>query len=186
MVRAQQGTIHIAGTDVTKMSSSARLAKGVVLVPQGRCNFPRMSVEENLRMGGYTLDRDQVEAGIARAYDTFEILREKRKNAAGDLSGGQQQLLEMAMALMLEPTVVLIDEPSLGLSAKMQHLVFDALESLAQQDVAVLLVEQNAVQALRVADRGLVVELGVVSAEGSGTTMLDDPEIRRAYLGLPA
>lgn len=185
-VAARQGAVEVEGVDVTRDSPRSRLARGVVLVPQGRCNFPRMSVEENLRMGGYTLRRVEVEAGIARAYDTFEVLAERRRQAAGNMSGGEQQLLEMAMALMLDPKVVLIDEPSLGLSAKMQHRVFDSLRSLAAHGVGVLLVEQNAVQALRVADRGVVVELGVISAHGTGAEMLDDPDVRRAYLGLPA
>jgi branched-chain amino acid transport system ATP-binding protein len=183
-VPVRGGTILLDGQDVARRGSRDRLRRGIVLVPQGRCNFPRMTVEENMEMGGFTRPA-AVRAGIARAYNTFEVLGHKRRLPAGNLSGGEQQLLEMAMALMLEPKVMLIDEPSLGLSPKMQHRVFDALTTLAGQGVAVLLVEQNAVQALRVADRGVVVELGQVSREGSGTAMLDDPEVRRAYLGLP-
>ncbi|MEU4565265.1 ABC transporter ATP-binding protein [Micromonospora sp. NPDC023956] len=186
MVATRRGSIRVDGVEVSREPPRARLARGVVLVPQGRCNFPRMSVEENLRMGGYTLPRRAVAAGIDRAYQTFPVLRERRGQAAGNLSGGEQQLLEMAMALMLDPTVVLIDEPSLGLSPRMRHLVFAALHGLAAHQVGVLLVEQNAVQALRVADRGLVVELGRVTKSGTGPEMLDDPDVRRAYLGLPA
>ncbi|MFC7550252.1 ABC transporter ATP-binding protein [Plantactinospora sp. GCM10030261] len=185
MVGTRRGSIRLNGVEVGRESTRTRLGRGVVLVPQGRCNFPRMSVAENLRMGGYTLPRSAVDAGLDRAYETFPILGERRGQAAGNLSGGEQQLLEMAMALMLDPTVVLIDEPSLGLSPKMQHRVFDALRALAAHDVGVLLVEQNAVQALTVADRGLVVELGRVARTGTGPEMLDDPDVRRAYLGLP-
>ncbi|MFI6229678.1 ABC transporter ATP-binding protein [Micromonospora echinospora] len=186
MVATRSGSIRVDGVEVSRDSTRARLARGVVLVPQGRCNFPRMSVEENLRMGGYTLPRGAVAAGIDRAYQTFPVLGERRGQAAGNLSGGEQQLLEMAMALMLDPKVVLIDEPSLGLSPRMRQHVFAALHTLATQQVGVLLVEQNAVQALTVADRGLVVELGRVARSGTGPGMLDDPEVRRAYLGLPA
>ncbi|GAA3928390.1 ABC transporter ATP-binding protein [Actinomadura viridis] len=186
LVKVRRGTVGVAGVDVTAEPSAARLRRGVVIVPQGRCNFPRMTVEENLLMGGYTLPKDRVEAGIGRAYEMFPVLRERRRQAAGNMSGGEQQLLEMAMALMLDPKIMLIDEPSLGLSPKMQTRVFDALRDLAGRDVAVLLVEQNAVQALRASHRGLVVEMGRVSRVGSGTEMLDDPDVRRAYLGLPA
>ncbi|BCL12278.1 ABC transporter ATP-binding protein [Micromonospora sagamiensis] len=185
MVATRRGSIRVDGVEVSRDPPRARLARGVVLVPQGRCNFPRMSVEENLRMGGYTLPRAAVAAGIDRAYQTFPVLGERRRQAAGDLSGGEQQLLEMAMALMLDPKVVLIDEPSLGLSPRMRHHVFAALHALATHQVGVLLVEQNAVQALAVADRGLVVELGRVAKSGTGPGMLDDPDVRRAYLGLP-
>jgi branched-chain amino acid transport system ATP-binding protein len=143
-----------------------------------------MSVHENLEMGAYTRRDGNVKRDIERIYEMFEVLGRKRKTLAGNMSGGEQQLLEMGMALTLSPKLVLIDEPSLGLSAGMQKRVFDAIVDLRETGTAVLLVEQNAVQALNVSDRGIVIERGRVGATGSGVEMLEDPNVRRAYLGL--
>lgn len=184
LVRMREGSLRFLGEDITSTSSEDRLRRGIVIVPQGRCNFPLMSVHENLKMGAYTRRDNNVDEDIERIYETFEILSRKRKSLAGNMSGGEQQLLEMAMALMLSPKLVLIDEPSLGLSAGMQKRVFEAMVDLRNAGTAVLLVEQNAVQALNVSDRGIVIERGRVGAVGSGVEMLEDPEVRRAYLGL--
>ncbi len=186
IVPVSEGTIRYLDGDVTHADPISRLRRGLVLVPQGRSNFPLMTVQENLEMGAYTSTDRQVSADIQRTYERFPLLASKKKHLAGNMSGGEQQILEMAMALMLSPRLALIDEPSLGLSPLMQQTVFDTIAHLRDLGTTVLMVEQNAVQALRVADRAVVLELGKISASGSGTEMLEDPEVRRAYLGLPA
>jgi branched-chain amino acid transport system ATP-binding protein len=184
LVQAREGSMRYLGDEIKGTSSRERLRRGIVIVPQGRCNFPLMSVHENLEMGAYTRRDGDVKKDIERIYEMFEVLGRKRKMLAGNMSGGEQQLLEMGMALTLSPKLVLIDEPSLGLSAGMQKRVFDAIVRLREIGTAVLLVEQNAVQALNISDRGIVIERGRVGAEGSGVEMLEDPDVRRAYLGL--
>jgi ABC-type branched-subunit amino acid transport system ATPase component len=186
LVHATAGTLRLFGEDVTHLGTSERLRRGLVIVPQGRCNFPLMSVQENLEMGAYTRHDRRVRADIEGIYGSFELLDQRRRVLAGNLSGGEQQLLEMAMALMVHPRIILLDEPSLGLSPGMQEQVFAAISKLRDLGTTVLMVEQNAVQALRIAQRGIVLELGKVSHDGTGAAMLDNPEVRRAYLGLPA
>ncbi len=186
IVPVSEGAIRYLDADVTRVDPIGRLRQGLVLVPQGRSNFPLMTVQENLEMGAYTRTDGRVKTDIQRTYERFPILAPKKKLLAGNMSGGEQQILEMAMALMLSPRLALIDEPSLGLSPLMQQTVFDTIAHLRDLGTTVLMVEQNAVQALRIADRAVVLELGKISASGSGTEMLEDPEVRRAYLGLPA
>jgi len=186
LVHATAGTVRLFGEDVTHLGTSERLHRGLVIVPQGRCNFPLMSVQENLEMGAYTRHDRRVRADIEGIYGSFELLDERRRVLAGNLSGGEQQLLEMAMALMVHPRIMLVDEPSLGLSPGMQEQVFAAIPKLRDLGTTVLMVEQNAVQALRIAQRGIVLELGRVSHDGTGTAMLENPDVRRAYLGLPS
>lgn len=183
-LRASAGTIEYLGEDITGFSATDRLRRGLVLIPQGRSNFPEMTVEENLEMGAFIRNDHGVRRDIEANYERFPLLRERRGQQAGNLSGGEQQMLEMAMALMLSPRLALVDEPSLGLSAGVQTAVFNAIGELRQAGTTVLMVEQNAVQALRISDAGVVIELGRVSARGSGVGMLNDPEVRRAYLGL--
>jgi ABC-type branched-subunit amino acid transport system ATPase component len=184
LVDIKQGSVHFWGDDITRSSSRDRLRRGITIVPQGRCNFPLMSVRENLEMGAYTRTDDDVGRDIDQIYKLFSVLGEKRNQLAGHMSGGEQQLLEMGMALTLSPELILIDEPSLGLSAGMQKRVFQSILDLRDQGTAILLVEQNAVQALKIADRGIVIEQGRVGWEGSGVEMLDNPRVREAYLGL--
>jgi branched-chain amino acid transport system ATP-binding protein len=174
------------GEDIALTTPAERLRRGLVFVPQGRSNFPTMTVRENLEMGAYTRSDRNVRADIERTFTSFPMLATKRGQLAGNLSGGEQQVLEIAMALMLSPRLALIDEPSLGLSPVMQQTVFDAITHLRDLRTTVLMVEQNAVQALRIADRGVVLELGKISASGAGVQMLEDKDVRRAYLGLPA
>jgi branched-chain amino acid transport system ATP-binding protein len=143
-----------------------------------------MTIEENLQMGAYIRTDDRVGADIAEALERFPALKARRRQLAGNLSGGEQQMLELAMAFMLTPKLALIDEPSLGLSAGIQEAVFEAIVTLRDSGASVLMVEQNAVQALRIADQAIVIELGRVAATGSGLAMLEDPDVRRAYLGL--
>ncbi len=186
LVRTTRGTVHLLGEDVTRLGTRERMRRGLVIVPQGRCNFPLMSVQENLEMGAYTRRDGGVRADIEAIYRSFDVLATRRRVLAGNLSGGEQQLLEMAMALTVSPKVILLDEPSLGLSPAMQEQVFSSISRLRDLGTTVLMVEQNAVQALRIAQRGIVLELGKVSHDGTGTAMLENPDVRRAYLGLPS
>lgn len=186
VVKSTSGGLRYLGADIARAHPAQRLRLGLVFVPQGRSNFPTMTVQENLEMGAYTRTDRRVMADIERMYVDFPILDAKRRQIAGNLSGGEQQVLEMAMALMLTPKLALIDEPSLGLSPPMQQTVFRAIEHLRELRTTILMVEQNAVQALRIADKGVVLELGKISASGTGVEMLEDREVRRAYLGLPA
>jgi branched-chain amino acid transport system ATP-binding protein len=184
IVRPSAGTIFYEGADISRMPTVDRLRRGLVIVPQGRVNFPEMSVQENMEMGAFIRRDKRVGKDIEAAYERFPILGERRTKMAGNLSGGEQQMLELAMALMLNPKVLLIDEPSLGLAPGMQETVFGAISQLVDSGACVLMVEQNAVQALRIADRGIVLELGRVSFTGTGPEMLEDPKVRQAYLGL--
>jgi branched-chain amino acid transport system ATP-binding protein len=178
------GSISLDGIDIAALSSRERLKAGMAWVPQGRCNFPEMTVQENLEMGAYTRTDGKVRSDILELYELFPLIGERREQRAGDLSGGEQQLLQIAMAMILHPSLMLIDEPSLGLAVGAQELVFATIERLHSQGTSILLVEQNATQALRIAERGVVLDLGHVSIEGTGVEMLADPEVRRAYLGI--
>jgi ABC-type branched-subunit amino acid transport system ATPase component len=183
MVSVTAGRIGFAGEDITNHRSVDILRRGLGYVPQGRCNFPAMSVEENLEMGAYLRDdrrvRDDIDALLAR----FPLLADRRRAAAGTLSGGQQQILEMAMALLLHPKLLLIDEPSLGLDPRMVEAVFEAIEAINRDGATILMVEQNAKRALEISDRAFVLELGRTRFEGTGRALLDDPEVRQHYLG---
>jgi ABC-type branched-subunit amino acid transport system ATPase component len=186
LVRISGGQMLYESRDVTRAASAERIKLGIAIVPQGRCNFPLMSVQENLEMAAYTRRDAEVRHDIEEVYSTFEVLGRKRSLMAGNMSGGEQQMLEMSMALLLKPRLILLDEPSLGLAPVMQKQVFEAIVRLRDLGRTILMVEQNAVQALGVADRAIVIELGRVSHEGSGVAMLDNADVRRAYLGLPA
>ncbi len=183
MVRTTAGRIVFDGLDIANRPPVEILRRGLSYVPQGRCNFPAMTVEENLEMGAYLRDdaavRNDVEAMLAR----FPVLGEKRRAPAGTLSGGQQQILEMAIALLLHPKLLMIDEPSLGLDPKMVEAVFETIRSLNGEGATVLMVEQNAKRALEISDRAFVLELGRNRFEGTGQELLDNPEVRRHYLG---
>jgi ABC-type branched-subunit amino acid transport system ATPase component len=183
MVRPHAGRIVFAGREIGGAPSRAILRGGIGYVPQGRCNFPAMSVAENLQMGAYLRDDDTVAADIEATLARFPMLREKQRAAAGTLSGGQQQILEMAMALLLHPRLLLIDEPSLGLDPKMVEQVFETIVRINGEGTTVLMVEQNARKALSISHRGFVLELGRNRFEGTGRELLDDPEVRQHYLG---
>jgi neutral amino acid transport system ATP-binding protein len=183
LVRPRAGTIRFATGEIAGLRPTAVLGRGLGYVPQGRCNFPAMSVEENLQMGAYLRRdarvRDDIEALLVR----FPVLATKRRDPAGTLSGGQQQILEMAIALLLNPRLLMIDEPSLGLDPRMVEIVFDAILAINREGTTILMVEQNARKALSVSDRGLVLELGRNRFEGTGAELLNDPEVRQHYLG---
>ena len=183
IVVPRAGAVRFAGEEIAGRPPTDVLRRGLGYVPQGRCNFPAMSVEENLEMGAYLRRdarvRDDIEALLAR----FPMLEAKRRDAAGTLSGGQQQILEMAIALLLQPRLLMVDEPSLGLDPRMVEIVFDTILAINREGTTILMVEQNAKKALSVSQRGFVLELGRNRFEGTGADLLDNPNVRRHYLG---
>jgi branched-chain amino acid transport system ATP-binding protein len=183
ILRPTRGAICYQGADITRSPSTARLRAGIAYCPQGRCNFPMMTIQENLEMGAYVRADKEIGADIERLLTLFPLLRQYRTELAGNLSGGQQQILEMAMALMPRPKLLLIDEPSLGLSPIMLKQVFDYIVEINRVGVTVLMVEQNARQALAISHWGVALELGQVLLEDTGEAILANEEIRRRYLG---
>ncbi len=177
------GQIVFKGETIERLPPWERLKRGIGFVPQGRCNFPAMSVAENLTMGCYTLPAATHAVAIDRVVTLFPILKAKARTEAGNLSGGEQQILEMAMVLLVEPSLLLLDEPSLGLSPKMQGDVFSTVQQIASTGVTVLVVEQNVRGALLISDRALVMEQGRLFMEGQAQEVRTDPRIRQAYLG---
>lgn len=177
------GQIVFKDRTIERLPPWERLKLGVGFVPQGRCNFPAMSVAENLKMGCYTLSKAKHEAAIGRVTTLFPMLQRKWRTDAGNLSGGEQQILEMAMVMLVEPSLLLLDEPSLGLSPKMQGEVFVTVQRIAAEGVTVLVVEQNVRGALLISDRALVMEQGRLFMEGPAEEVRTDPRIRQAYLG---
>ncbi|ALV30534.1 ABC transporter ATP-binding protein [Pannonibacter phragmitetus] len=178
------GSITFRGEALTKVPSHRRLARGLAQSPEGRQIFTNLTVEENLRLGAYLFDDDRVGKDMDDAFHMFPVLREKRNLAAGGLSGGQQQMLAMARALMGRPSCLLLDEPSMGLAPIIVAQIFDVVKSLKALDVTVLLVEQNAFGALKIADRGYVMETGKITMQGPAADLIADPRIREAYLGI--
>ncbi len=177
------GRILWRGEEIQALEATARLHRGIAFVPQGRCNFPAMTVAENLKLGCYTLPPRVHRARTDRVVALFPMLRQKWTLAAGNLSGGEQQVLETAMVLVTEPSLLLLDEPSLGLSPRTQAEVFAAVREIAATGVTVLVVEQNVHGALLISDTAIVMELGRKFMEGPARAVRDDPRIREAYLG---
>jgi branched-chain amino acid transport system ATP-binding protein len=180
---ARSGSIHFDGKDVTGWRPQLAIRRGIAYVAQGRCNFPNMSVRENIEVGGYTRWDDQLDEDIDAMMDRFPILRDKVHDMAGNLSGGQQQILEMAMGLINRPQLLLIDEPTLGLSPKLFNEVFHHIIRIKEEGVSVLMVEQNAAQALEIADYAFVLRLGENWMEGPAQEILHNPTVREHYLG---
>ena len=183
MVRPRSGSIRFQGTEIAGRPPVEILKSGIAYVPQGRCNFPAMSVAENLEMGAYLRRDRRIREDIEALFARFPMLGAKRDAPAGTLSGGQQQILELAISLLLRPRLLLVDEPSLGLDPRMVELVFDTIVTINREGTAILMVEQNAKKALSVSHRGFVLELGRNRFEGTGQQLLDDPDVRQHYLG---
>jgi branched-chain amino acid transport system ATP-binding protein len=179
------GKITFDGEDVTKLRADQRMRKGLCLTPEGRGVFPGMTVTENLDMGAYTR-RDK--AGIAedfeRVFGLFPRLKERRKQVGGTMSGGEQQMLAIGRSLMSRPKLLLLDEPSMGLAPMLIQQIFNIISEIAEQGTTILVVEQNAKQALSRADRAYVLETGKIVKTGTGGALLDDPSVREAYLGV--
>jgi len=178
------GRITFRGEALTAVPAHKRLSRGLAQSPEGRQIFTNLTVEENLRLGAFLYVDDRVEKDMEDAFQMFPILREKRNLAAGGLSGGQQQMLAMARALMGRPSCLLLDEPSMGLAPIIVQQIFDVVSGLKSLGVTVLLVEQNAFGALKIADRGYVMETGTITMEGPASELIADPRIREAYLGI--
>ncbi len=185
IVHAEIGEVYYHGKLINKVSAEKLPTMGLCQVPEGRRIFPRLSVEENLILGAfYRNDNDQINKDIQQAYDLFPILGERSRQAGGTLSGGEQQMLAIARALMTKPKLLLLDEPSLGLAPIIVQQIFDIISRINREDnVTVLLVEQNANLALQAANRGYVIETGEITMEDKADTLIKDPKIREAYLG---
>ena len=183
-LRPRHGRVLFNGEDITGLRPDLVLRRGLAYVPQGRIVFPQMTVLENLELGAYTVrETVRIAASLERVYTLFPILAERRRQRAGTMSGGEQQMVAIGRALMTSPRLILLDEPSLGLSPKFVTLIFDTLVEMKREGFTLMLVEQNATRALAIADRGYVLELGRNRFEGPGQRLLVDPEVKRLYLG---
>jgi ABC-type branched-subunit amino acid transport system ATPase component len=180
----RSGRVLFNGDSIVGLRPDRVLRRGLAYVPQGRIVFPQMTVLENLEMGAY-IERDssRVAASLERVFSLFPILGERRRQKAGTMSGGEQQMVAIGRALMTSPRLILLDEPSLGLSPKFVTLIFDKLVEMKRSGFTLMLVEQNAARALAIADRGYVLELGRNRFEGPGRALLEDPEVKQLYLG---
>ena len=183
LLKPKEGTIHYLGNDVTGRRPDQLLRKGLALVPEGRGILATMTVLENLEMGAYHRSDSEVGADIEKVMDRFPILRERKEQYGGTLSGGQQQMLAIARVIMSRPKLLLLDEPSMGLAPIIVADIFKIIKEINEAGTTVLLVEQNARQALKVADRGYVLENGKVVASGTAKELLQDDTIKKAYLG---
>jgi branched-chain amino acid transport system ATP-binding protein len=180
---ARRGSVRFDGKEITKLGAAEIVDAGIAQVPQGRGTFVDLSVEDNLRVGAITRKDRDVDADVARWFETFPRLAERRTQKAGSLSGGEQQMLAIARALMSRPRLLLCDEPSLGLAPIITRDLFNTLRQLNQEGTSILLVEQNANLAIDIADRVYVLETGAFAASGDAAQMRDDESIRKAYLG---
>jgi branched-chain amino acid transport system ATP-binding protein len=182
----RSGTIHYAGDDITGRRAFELVRRGLAMVPEGRGMFGALTIEENLAMGAYIRsDRDGIRADVERVFGLFPRLKERRRQTAGTLSGGEQQMLAMGRALMSRPRLLLLDEPSMGLAPMMVQKVFETIVGVSKEGVTILLIEQNAKLALEVSHRGYVMESGEITLEGEASALLHDPKVRAAYLGAP-
>lgn len=182
MLNLRAGHVKLQGQDITALSPQDRVAKGMAFVPQTSNIFTSMTVEENLEMGAF-LRRDDISATIAQVYDLFPILKDKRHQAAGELSGGQRQQVAVGRALMTQPKVLMLDEPTAGVSPIVMDELFDRIIEVARAGISILMVEQNARQALEIAHKGYVLVQGANRFTDTGQALMDDPEVRRSFLG---
>ena len=183
LLHSKTGSITFMGEALNKYPCHKIVSKGLAMVPEGRRIFLQMTVEENLEMGAFTQPNAGVDAELERVFDQFPRLKERRRQIAGTLSGGEQQMLAMGRALMSHPTLLMLDEPSMGLAPILVEQIFDIIKDLHKAGTTILLVEQNAQAALSVADRGYVLETGRIVTSGTGHELLESPAIKKAYLG---
>jgi len=182
-LKPNAGNILFSGKDVTKLEPNIKRESGIAYVPQLENIFPSLSIRENLEMGGYSKNTKEVNKGIERAYSSFPILSERSNQRAHTLSGGQRQMLAMSMALMTEPALLLLDEPSAGLAPKITEEVFSQIKRLNEEGIGILIIEQDAHRSLSISDRGYVLAMGENHFDGPADTLLKDEQIREAYLG---
>ncbi len=182
LVKASHGSIQFDGEDITTLPAAKRVKKGIVLCPEGRRVFPDMTVLENIKIGAY-LRKDDLSSDIERVYSLFPRLKERHWQLAGTLSGGEQQMLAVARSLMSQPKIMMLDEPSLGLAPIIVQEIFEILKKINEEGTTILLIEQNANMALKIADQAYVMETGRIAMEGSGESLLRNDEIQSAYLG---
>jgi branched-chain amino acid transport system ATP-binding protein len=182
MLNVRSGAVRLDGEDITALSPQDRVLKGMGFVPQVRNIFPSMTVEENLEMGAY-IRNDDIKQTMEQVYTLFPILRDKRSQAAGELSGGQRQQVAVGRALMTQPKVLMLDEPTAGVSPIVMDELFDRIIEVARTGLPILMVEQNAKQALEIADRAYVLVQGANAHTGTGKELLADPDVRRSFLG---
>lgn len=177
------GNISFLGEDVTKLEPNKKVEKGLAYVPQLENIFPSLSIRENLEMGGYSKDIEAIKKGIERAYGAFPILKDRRNQRARTLSGGQRQMLALSMALMTQPALLLLDEPSAGLAPKVAEEVFNQINILHKEGIGIMIIEQDAHRSLSISDRGYVLTMGQNHFDGSADKILGDEQIREAFLG---
>ena len=183
LLRAKSGTIDFMGTPINTMAPNKIVQLGLAQCPEGRRVFAHMTVEENLEMGAYTRPNSTIEGNLEHVYELFPRLKERRKQVGGTLSGGEQQMLAMGRAMMSEPKLLMLDEPSMGLSPLLVKEIFKIIRQVNRNGVTVLLVEQNAKMALEIANRAYVLETGTIKMEGEATELANNIEVRKAYLG---
>ena len=183
LLTSRTGSIDFVGEKLGSVPPHKIITKGLALVPEGRQIFQQMSVEDNLEMGAFTRPKEEIEGSMADVYERFPRLAERKKQVAGTLSGGEQQMLAMGRALMSKPRLLMLDEPSMGLAPILVGQIFDIIRELNRRGTTILLVEQNAQMALSVAHRGYVLETGKIVATGTGEELLKDEKVKKAYLG---
>ena len=186
LIRPTAGTIDFEGRSIARLPAHKIVALGLSQVPEGRAILKRMTVMDNLRMGAFTRHDSEIASDIGKVFERFPVLAERREQMAATLSGGEQQMLAIGRALIARPSLLLLDEPSLGLAPKFITRIFQTLRELRQEGKTILLVEQNARQALQIADRGYVMERGRIVLSGNGGELLNNPEVQRTYLGQQA
>lgn len=184
LIAPRAGQIIFEGKDITRVPGHKFVSMGIAHVPEGRRVFSQLSVYQNLRLGAYTRkDKNEIEESLNKIYERFPRLKERKNQLAGTLSGGEQQMLAMGRALMSKPRIILMDEPSMGLSPIYVNEIFDIIKEISQAGTTVLLVEQNAKKALSIADRAYVLETGTISLSGKASDLLNDESVKKAYLG---
>ena len=183
LLKARQGKIEFDGKDISGLKASKVISRGLALCPEGRRVFQQLTVRENLEMGGYTRPPQELEGSLENVFMRFPRLKERQRQVAGTLSGGEQQMLAMGRALMSKPRLMMLDEPSMGLAPILVEQIFDIIRELHDSGTTILLVEQNAQMALSIADRAYVLETGTISKTGSAEDLMHDDDVRKAYLG---